>query len=542
MGTMNIDHSLHFNTSRVGEQLLVALARANSNGRFVPFAGRFVAALVLMLSFITDAPALIVGNVPNNVPNTTVNPAQYYADEDADPGWDNVVALGGNYVYLGDGWVLSARHVGYNATNGVRLQTYLPDGTPGEIKSFYRIPGTYYHDYGYGSTNVNTRQYAVSNPTTMQSETGQTISLAASNGTYFTDLQLFRISEDPGLPSLTIASQPLPSNFTRATAPEVVIIGRGQGRVAAETHWNVTGTSPNLVWTETTGAGTQQGYKRDGVTAKRFGTNRLTDIRPNFSGDPSDPGATNYTQSPNKLYEASDVVSDTTGVFALTTSDGVTRDIISMFTIFDKQTATGATALETQAAAGNSGSSVFYNRGGQWELVGIVHAISTYEDQPASTGVYGNATIISDLSYYNQNYLNSIRYIIDGHSNYSHMGDINLNGVLSGNGTGSWATDDVAAFVAGWGYDNGLGVGTITSWRNGDLNRDGKTDVLDFLQLRSALNGEISAAVVAALFGEGGDVLSPSGSVPEPSTGLLALLAAAFLALSARRRSRATSG
>lgn len=542
MGTMSTGHSLHLKTSRVGEQLLFASARANSNGRFVPFAGCFVAALILVLSFITNVQALIVGNVPNTVPNTKMNPVDYPGWMSGDPGWDNVAVFGRNGVYLGDGWVLSARHAGYDATNGVGLQTYLPDGTPGEIKSFYRIPGSYYFDYGFGSTNVNTRQYAVSNPTTMQSETGQTISLAASNGTYFTDLQLFRISEDPGLPSLTIASQPLPSNFTRSNAPEVVFIGRGQGRVAAETHWNVTGTSPNLVWTETTGTGTHQGYKRDGVVAKRFGTNRLTDIRPNFSGDPSDPGATNYTQSPNKLYEASDVVSDTTGVFALTTADGVTRDIISMFTIFDKQTGIGATPLETQAQSGNSGSSVFYNRSGQWELAGIVHAISTYEDQPGSTGVYGNATIISDLSYYNQNYLNSIRYIIDAHPNYSHMGDINLNGVLSGNGSGSWATDDVAAFVAGWGYDNGLGVGTITSWRNGDLNRDGKTDVLDFLQLRSALNGEISASVVAALFGEGGDVPSLSGSVPEPSTGLLALLAAAFLALGARRRLRATSG
>jgi hypothetical protein len=501
-----------------------------------------LAAVAIGLSFYAPAQALIVGNVPNVVPNTTVNPADYPGGTaDDDPGWDNVSALGSkNYVYLGDGWVLSARHVGYTASVGVQLQTHLPDGSPGPIKSFYRIPGSYYFDYGYGSTNPNARQYAVSNPTTLSSETGLSISLEASNGTNFTDLQLFRISEDPGLPAVTIASQPLPSNFTRSTAPEVITIGRGQGRVGTETHWDVTGTSPNLVWTQTTGPGTHQGYFRDGVSQKRFGTNRLADIRPNFNGDPGDGGAINYTSDPNKLFEPNDVVSDTTGVFALETPDGVTRDIIAMMTVYDRQSGIGATELEAQAGAGNSGSSVFYNRGTQnnpqWELVGIAHAVSTFEKQPGNTAVYGNATLVSDLSYYNQDYLNSIRYIINSHPDYSYMGDVNLNGTVAGTGTGSTASDDVSAFVAGWGFDNGLGVGNVDSWKKGDLSRDGKTDVDDFLLLRGALNGEISATVVTALFGSGGVPGTPGG-IPEPSAIGLALTAAAYFAL-ARRRPR----
>jgi hypothetical protein len=180
---------------------------------------RWLAAVVASLSLSHAAHALLVGNQPGVRPDTRVNPTEYAGWVAGDPGWYNV-AIGGNYVYLGDGWVLSARHVGYNASTGVRFQTMLPDGSLGPVETFHRIPGSYYHDYGYPSGN--TRQYAVSNPPTIQSQTGQTISLVASNGTYFTDLQLFRIDGDPGLPSLVLPSQPLPQNFMRADAPEVV--------------------------------------------------------------------------------------------------------------------------------------------------------------------------------------------------------------------------------------------------------------------------------------------------------------------------------
>ena len=45
--------------------------------------------------------------------------------------------------------------------------------------------------------------------------------------------------------------------------------------------------------------------------------------------------------------------------------------------------------------------------------------------------------MFSDLSYYNQDYPNSIRDIINSHLDYSYMGDVNLNGMVSGTGTGS---------------------------------------------------------------------------------------------------------
>jgi hypothetical protein len=502
--------------------------------RMAPWCARGILAAMIGLSLCAPVSALIVGNAPSIVPATTINPQDYVGWTQGDPGWNNVVANGSNYVYLGDGWVLSARHVGYNATNGVQLQTMLPDGSLGPVQTFYRIPGDYYYDYGYSQSN--TRYYAVSNPTTTQSQSGQTISLQDSRGTYFTDLQLFRINGDPGLPALTIASQPMPSDFTRATAPEVVMIGRGRGRQAPETHWDVTVVSDDQwTWTATTGPGDYQGYRHDSVSVKRWGTNRLTDLIPNQPGDPSDPGATNYTQDPNDLFDVDDVVSDTRVVLPITTGDGATRDLVSLMTVYDRQSSPGATALEFQARGGNSGSGVFYRRGDQWELAGIAHAIFSYTDQSGNISVYGNTTMVSDLSFYNQDYFNSIKHIMESHPDYSHVGDVNLDGSVSGDGSGPPGTDDVTDFVLGWGYNNGMATGTITSWKNGDLNHDGRTNVADFIMLRGSLNGAIPDTVVAALFGDGS--FEPgSGGVPEPNAGLLAIMASAWLTLTWRRR------
>jgi len=498
-----------------------------------PLAFVAIAGIVICGFLSVRAQALVVGSQPLIVPDTTVGPANYPGWSHGDPGWYNMSLGGGNFVYLGDGWVLSARHVGYNAANGITFQTMLPNGSLGPVSSFHRIPGDHYYDYTTGTGNA--RQYVVSNPMTVQSETGQTISLADSIGGHSTDLELFRINGDPGLPSAKIASQPLPSNFTRAGAPEVVTIGRGNGRQFTERYWNVTENSQDdWDWEQTTTPpGEYQGYFISSDPAKRFGTNRLTDPRPNGVGDPSDPGAIDYTDD----FEA--VISDTRAVLELETN-GTTRDVVSLMVNFNPLVDTngdpvpGATVLETQGVPGDSGSGVFYKRGNDWELVGIVNAVFRYTDQPGGNAMYGNATLISDLSFYNQDHTNSIYDIIDSHQDYSTMGDINLDGVVSGNGTGLTAVDDVAAFVAGWGYVDPSEEGTITSWKNGDLNRDGKTDVHDFLELRGVLNAPISSAVLTALFGSEGFGTGPV--VPEPSSIVLGLLAAACLMHRGARR------
>jgi hypothetical protein len=479
-----------------------------------PFARGFVVTALLLIA-CRPAQALIVGNVNNSVPDATGNPSSFPGWTHGDPGWGNV-ALSGNYVYLGDGWVLSARHVGYSGP--ITFQT------PGGPVAFQRIPGSYYKDYGYPWVN-NEHFYAVENPSSVQTESGQNLSLSQ-----FSDLQVFRINGDPGLPPLTMASQPITqANFVRSNAPETVIIGGSTGRVSPQSQWNVTQQSQDVwIWSQTSGAGQYQGYLSDFVAQKRWGTNRVADPRPNGPGDQSDPGAMDYAN----LFRG--VLSDTTSVLNLTFGDGVARDMLVSMIVYDQPGQPGTPAygvnnLEVQAVNNDSGSSVFVKRSnGQWELAGIVNATFTYEDQPFGSAMYGNTTAFTDLSRYNQDYFHSLKDIIESHSDYSLMGDVNLDGIVSGTGTGSAATDDVAAFVAGWNYNNGVGQGTITSWKNGDLNRDGRTDVADFLQLRGALNGQISSAVVSSLFGVAG--------VPEPSTAFLVTVTASFLALSRRRR------
>jgi hypothetical protein len=184
-------------------------------------------------------------------------------------------------------------------------------------------------------------------------------------------------------------------------------------------------------------------------------------------------------------------------------------------TLYHNQNQSGSTMHEMQAISGDSAGAVFYKRGSQWELAGIINSQFVYDGQPELTAVYGNATTMAALSHYNQNYPKSIRDIMTTLADYSVMGDVNLDGVVTGNGTGPALSDDVTAFV--------------TSWKHGDLNRDGKTDVADFLLLRTGLNGPISSAAIATLFG--------SGNIPEPSTAISTLLASSLMA-GARRRSQ----
>jgi hypothetical protein len=346
----------------------------------------------------------------------------------------------------------------------------------------------------------------------VQLENGQTRTLSP-----YTDLQLFRINGDPGLPSVSIASQPLPNNFTEATAPEVMMIGNSAGRAAFESRWDVSGND----WTLTTGFGDKQGYFNDNVFAKRWGTNRVVDPATMSS-------------------EVSSVISNTAAVIPVNTALGaLTRDVIGNLVVYNAINEAGATAFEAQGIDKDSGSAVFHKRNdAQWELAGIVNSAATFEGQPGGTTVYGNATIFSDLSYYNQDYLNSIKYIMETHRDYSVMGDVNLDGVVSGNGTGPAASDDISAFVTGWRFNNGSGKGSITSWSKGDLNRDGKVSGVDFFQLRQAFvaAGTWTPAVNAFATARLGI------AVPEPASAALWVLAIGFtLAIARRRKTLSTS-
>lgn len=419
----------------------------------------------------SPAAALIVSST-----NTNVAPQN-------DPGWNNHTIDGPNFVYLGDGWALTARHEA--------------SGAPGQVLQFST-----------GSYSVLANQnYVVHNPASVTNTSGQQVNLTAE-----TDLRLVRLNGAPNLPSICVSSAACAISSTSPSLNgQVTFVGVGPGRQSTTTSWNSSWQEvpPNPGPVQYTGYYTNQDF------VKRWGTNRVENV-------------SSYLSSGSLL-------SSTSGVMKLQTPDGVTRDVITSFTKFDQS----GDPNEVQAYFNDSGSSIFYNRGGTivggvpvggtWELAGIVNAIFTYvnPNQPTSPGrvAFGNATTFSDLSYYR----NSILDIINSNPYYALPGDINLDGVVNGGTSGGVPTGDVAAFVAGWGYDNGLQVGTYESWLNGDISRDGKTNVDDFLLLRTALIGGGSGSLsLASLLGGIG--------VPEPSGIVLVLAGAGWLAGLRRRR------
>lgn len=410
-----------------------------------------------------NASALVV----ENMAGTTSAPVD-------DPGWNFVTGANSRaFTYLGNGWALSASHVG------------LPLNNEGII---------------FGSTTYNivpNQTYLVPNP-------------SGSGLTAFTDLRLIRINGDVGTPTFSMASSPI-TESTPIGQREVVFMGAGPTREAAQTHWNVNSVSGNNndQWIEVPPVGTYRGYKsiQSGTDSdvKRWGTNQIADEDSLFGGNDNDLRGTLQ--------------------LGLGTGGADKRDIMSLVTQFD---AAGLTN-EAQVVSGDSGSAVFYKRNNQWELIGIVNAtysgLSGVDNQSPWNAIYGNYSTFADISYYRNEILN----IMNSHQNYSVMGDINLDGSVTGSTSGGAPTGDIAAFVAGWGYNNGTGVGTIDSWKHGDLNLDGKTDAADFVLLRNTVNPSgVGGISLESLFGGVG--------VPEPSSVLLALAGMSLLSGYRRRR------
>ncbi len=388
-----------------------------------------------MARFTADAGAVIVFNTTGN---TSAPPD--------DPGWNNVTETGASVIYLGDSWVLTARHVRLTTPPTVQLAA-------GE---FEPIPNS---------------EVTLPNPSGLGLSTSS-------------DLWLYRINGNPDLPTLKIAQSPPPVNAL------VTMMGIGTDRQTPMFQWDVDDSGDDWTWNQVTSGGNYRGFKANTnqTRTKRWGTNRIaSDESVEGEGD-----------------------SDNTAPVKV---NG--RDTVSLFTTFEAN----GSQYEAQAQGGDSGGAVFYKRGGEWELIGIMNAILTYPDQHPAWAVYGNATSFADLSTY--------RPLIEGimaNTDYSILGDINLDGVVSGNGTGPAESDDVKAFIQGWRYTQASP--NIDSWKKGDLNQDATTNFADFLLLREALGVDLAL----------GDLIG--GTVPEPSTGLLAVLLAALGALPFRGRRR----
>lgn len=225
-----------------------------------------------------------------------------------------------------------------------------------------------------------------------------------------------------------------------------------------------------------------------------------------------------------------------TGGALLAELGGAHNDVISLAVKFDRgltynsglgefvDVADGSTDYEAQAAGGDSGGPVFYrDGGGDWVLGGVMHAIYLDNNQPPYVSVFGNHTAFSDLSF--THYYDQIA-TLRASDLYSVVGDIDLDGVITGEIINGVPTGDLAALVDGWLYNQA--EADIVSWKEGDLNQDGFTNLADFVILREALGGTISTSQFALLV----------SAVPEPSAALLALWGIGALATRRQRSCR----
>ena len=146
-----------------------------------------------------------------------------------DPGWANVGIRGaGTGVYLGDGWVLTANHVGG------------------------------------GSIVLGGVTYG------MEAGTGTRLTNGGAPGRDpLTDLYLFRLAATPaGLGSVSIAAA------TPATGAALTMIGAGRDR-GGFTQWSVDTSVTPYVWTEVSSGGNAAGYKTLSSRTMRWGTNAV---------------------------------------------------------------------------------------------------------------------------------------------------------------------------------------------------------------------------------------------------------------------------
>jgi hypothetical protein len=290
---------------------------------------------------------------------------------------------------------------------------------------------------------------------------------------------MYRINDDPGLPSLKIASHELALN------DEVMFVATGAFRASAESAWTTDNADPPT-WTSVgscSGGPNNHcfhGYLASG-SGKAWGTNNIVN----------------------------DSIVGGSGAITTVVNGGTLANLVS----YDQGS---SNPFEAQVVGGDSGSAVFHKNGSQWELAGITLANFIYSNQQSiqfnQAALYGNASAFADLSSYSS----AIAAILAAHQDYSIVGDVNLDGVVDSN--------DLNTFVANWGYNNGSGLGSITSWKHGDLTHDGKVDVDDFFKWRNGV-GVASAASLATMLG-----ISTTHAVPEPvTTSLLAIPALVWL-------------
>ncbi|MEX2111919.1 MAG: dockerin type I domain-containing protein [Pirellulales bacterium] len=387
----------------------------------------------LTLLWMTAPPARAVVVSASNLAVTAVTPGD-------DPGWNNVALRGAaSAVYLGNRWVLTADHVGAGSIQ-------LSDGRVLDM-----VPGS-----GTQLTNAG---------------------IAAAGAP---DLRMFRLADDPGLPTLQIDTVRPP-----AGSP-VTMIGAGRDRATGLDGWHVTGVGVNTVWTPSgPPLANVHGYSLLDTFTKRWGMNEVAS---------------------NQI-----LINNTTVGFS---------------TRFDRP----GFAFEGQAVTGDSGGGVFRKVDGAWKLVGIMTAQQSLTNQPAGTVVPGNLSQIADLAAYRSQILGLLTRADPAWQNQRNYFDVNGSGFVS-------PLDYLVIFNELIRANSHALVGSPATTRQYyDVNGDAMVSQLDALRIINALTaGSANPPSVVPL-------ASDTHFIPEPSTGALAfggLLLAVARCLKIARRGRA---
>ena len=315
---------------------------------------------------------------------------------DDDPGWANVGILrGSTAIYLGNRWALTAAHIGVGGATDIEFPEV---GTFGIDKSsIIRLE------------NPPSRLYSDR-----------------------TDVELFRLTEDPGLPPLRIATE------VPAVGTPVVAIGRGLDREDERTYWNARGRN----WSEADPPGDFSGFKTANMgSTLRWGTNLLEE---------------------DELFETERDDDITTVIESWNNHD--VHALITEFDFDDGNTDTSVThnddfmtLYESQAVLNDSGGGLFFKNGDNWELLGMAVAVERVDGglrnpEPARAAVFGNLTFYADLVTYRDQIVSRFVY-----------GDFDSDGVLS-----AADIDMLTQATLSAEYDPVF-----------DLNRDGLVDAVD---------------------------------------------------------------
>lgn len=197
---------------------------------------------------------------------------------------------------------------------------------------------------------------------------GSTVQLSnnSSGKTPLAGLILFRLDSTPqNLAPLALASS------TPATGAAVTMVGAGRDR-GAFTQWTINQATTPWTWTEVSSGGNAAGYQTLEARTMRWGTN---------------------TVSSNDFWMASDTAPP--------------LDVKAFATVFEYSP---SEPNEAQAVLGDWGGAAFVKNGTSWELGGVLLSAAGYSGQPSpgQTPVFGNDTLVADISFYSPQILSIV--------------------------------------------------------------------------------------------------------------------------------------